>query len=323
MSLPPLNALRVFECVARLGHLGAAAAELHVTPGAVSQQVKSLQLSLGVELFEKRGRRLALTEYGSILQRSARKAMEAISRGVQEVAAEKSANLGKGVLTISMPQVHGVTWLATRLFRFMEESRNMTLNVVTASRFAAVDWRKADVAIVYGMPPWAGFWSHLLHGIRMTPVCSPQLLRGPHAVREMSDLAYHRLLHEDDGLQWRRFQAAAGMEYAGFSDVYFDDFGIVLQAARDGYGIALSDEIVSQRDLDEGRLVQPLALTVPATHNYYCVCPEATRERAEVSYFIDWLLAEATLATDSVRRGQSWPMHQANDAASSTSDREV
>ncbi len=302
MALPPLNAFRVFECVARLGHLGAAAAELHVTPGAVSQQIRSLQLSLGVELFEKRGRRLVLTEYGTILQRSARKAMDAISRGVQDVAAERSANLGKGVLTISMPQVHGVTWLATRLFKFMEESRNMTLNVVTASRFNFVDWRKADVAVVYGIPPWPGFWWHLLHGIRMTPVCSPQLLRGPHAIREMGDLAYHRLLHEDDGLQWRRYQAAAGVKSAGFSDVYFDDFGIVLQAARDGYGVALSDEIVSQRDLDEGRLVQPLALAVPAIHNYYCVCSESMRERPDVSYFIDWLLAEAALATDSKHR---------------------
>lgn len=74
-----------------------------------------------------------------------------------------------------------------------------------------------------------------------------------------SDLACHRLLHEDDGSQWRRWQAEAGIAYTGEADVYFDDFGIVLQAARDGFGVALSDEVVSARDLDEGRLFHQLA----------------------------------------------------------------
>lgn len=176
--------------------------------------------------------------------------MDALTKGIQDVAVEKSANIERSVLTISMSQIHGVSWLATRLFDFMEDNRNITLRVVTGSRFAAVDWRKTDVAVIYGVPPWPGFWWKLLHGIRLTPVCSPQLLRGPTAIRQLSDLSYHRLLHEDDGLQWRRYQAAAGGNYVGLSDVYFDDFGIVLQAARDGYGVALSDEIVSERNLN-------------------------------------------------------------------------
>lgn len=298
MSLPPLNAMRVFESVARLGHLGAAAAELHVTPGAISQQLRTLQDVLDVPLFEKRGRQLVLTEYGAILQRSARQAMNALTTGVQEVAAQKSNDAGKSTLTISIPQMHGVAWLATRLFGFMAENRNITLNVITASRASDVNWRKADIAVVYGTPPWSGFWWHLLHGIHMTPVCSPQLLRGPHAIRQIGDLAYHRLLHEDDGSQWKRYQSAAGVTQIGHSEVYFDDFGIVLQAARDGYGVALSDEIISARDLDEGRLVQPLALTVPALQNYYCLCTESKRERPDVSHFVDWLVAEAGKATD-------------------------
>lgn len=75
--------------------------------------------------------------------------------------------------------------------------------------------------------------------------------------------------------------------------MYFDDFGIVLQAARDGFCVALSDETVSARDLDEGRLVQPLQLSVPAVHNYYCICAEAERKTAEVSGFINRLIEEA------------------------------
>jgi LysR family glycine cleavage system transcriptional activator len=287
--------------------MGAAAAELHVTPGAVSQQIRSLQASLGVELFEKRGRQLVLTEHGSILQRSVGKAMEVIAGGVLEVATQKSADITKSVLTIAVPQVHGVAWLVTRLFGFMADNRNFTLKVVTSRHFNSTDWRKVDVAVIYGVPPWPGFWWRLLHGIHMTPVCSPQLLRGPHAIRQIGDLAHHRLLHEDDGSQWRRYQAAAGGKYVGFSDVYFDDFGIVLQAARDGYGVALSDEIVSARDLDEGKLIQPLTLTVPAMHNYYCLCAEAKRARPDVSYFIDWLIDQASKASDLGRRRKVVP----------------
>lgn len=294
MALPPLHAFRVFESVARLGNVSAAAAELHVTPGAVSQQIRALQTALGIDLFHKRGRQLALTPSGTQLQRSVASAMEAIHAGVRQVSAHKYNEASKRTLTISIPQVHGVAWLATRLFTFMEDSPNFQLKVVTSSHFHGVDWRKTDVAIVYGVPPWPGFWWRLLHGIRMTPVCSPQLLRGPNAIRQPSDLAFHRLLHEDDGSQWRRWQTEAGISYAGDADVYFDDFGIVLQAARDGFGIALSDEVVSARDLDEGRLVQPLQLSVPAVHNYYCICAEAKRDTAEVGNFIDWLIEEAT-----------------------------
>jgi len=293
MALPPLHAFRVFESVARLGNVSAAAAELHVTPGAVSQQIRALQTALGVELFQKRGRQLALTLSGTQLQRSVSSAMEAIHTGVRQVSTHRNIAAAKRVLTISIPQVHGVAWLATRLFTFMAESPNFQLNVVTSSHFQGVDWRKVDVAIVYGVPPWPGFWWRLLHGIRMTPVCSPQLLRGPNAIRQASDLAYHRLLHEDDGSQWRRWQAEAGIAYAGEADVYFDDFGIVLQAARDGFGIALSDEVVSARDLDEGRLVQPLQLSVPALHNYYCMCADAKRDSDDVNDFIRWLIDEA------------------------------
>lgn len=296
MALPPLHSFRVFESVARLGNVGAAAAELHVTPGAVSQQIRALQTALGVDLFQKRGRQIALTDSGALLQRSASTAIEAIEAGVRQVAAQKYDEAAGRTLTISIPQLHGISWLATRLFTLMAGNPNLKLTVLTASHFPGVDWRRADVAIVYGAPPWPGFWWRLLHGIRMTPVCSPQLLRGPKAIRKPADLAHHRLLHEDDGSQWRRWQAEAGIAYTRDTDVYFEDFGIVLQAARDGFGVALSDEVVSARDLDEGRLVQPLQLSVPAIHNYYCLCSEAKRDRPEVDYFIDWLIGEATSA---------------------------
>lgn len=294
MALPPLHGFRVFESVARLGSIAAAAVELHVTTGAISQQLRALQSGLGTELFEKRGRQLALTENGRLLQRRVARAMDEITDGVRELSNLDHGERQKAELTLSIPSVHGVTWLVTRLFVFMEENQHIKLNVISGNHVNKIDWRCTDVAVVYGVPPWPGFWWRLLHGVRMTPVCSPQLLRGPKAIRNVSDLAHHRLLHEDGGAQWRRWLSEARSGQMGDSDIYFDDFGMVLQAARDGYGVALSDEVVSARDLDEGRLVQPLNLAVPALQNYYCICSEGSRDREEVSSFIEWLITQSS-----------------------------
>lgn len=294
LVLPPLHSFRVFESVARLGNIAAAAVELHVTTGAISQQLRSLQNGLGIELFEKRGRQLALTDNGRLLQRRVARAMGEIIEGVRELSSAQQGERQKIELTLSIPSVHGVTWLATKLFAFMEENQHIKLNVISSSHFNKIDWRRADLAVIYGVPPWPGFFWRLLHGIRMTPVCSPQLLRGPKAIRSVADLAHYRLLHEDDGAQWRRWLSEAHSVLPGDSDIYFDDFGMVLQAARDGYGVALSDEVVSARDLDEGRLVQPLALAVPALQNYYCICSEGNRDREEVNSFIEWLITKTS-----------------------------
>jgi len=293
MALPPLHNFKVFESVARLGSLVAAAVELHVTVGAVSQQVKALQASLGVELFEKRGRQLVLTAKGRQLQKHVANAMSEISDGVAAVQMGSVTAQEVIGITLSIPTAESVEWLTTPLLRFMEASRSVRVNVITAPGMPQVDWRRADVAVVYGSPPWPGIWWRLLHGIHMTPVCSPQYLRGPKAIREVSDLARHRLLHEDNGRQWQQWLVDAGFSRLGEEDIYFEDFGMVLQAARDGFGVALSDELVSARDLDEGRLVRPLPITVPALHNYYVACSEAARERPEIRAFIDWILSTA------------------------------
>lgn len=293
MTFPPLHNFKVFESVARLGSLAAAAVELHVTVGAVSQQVKALQASLGIELFEKRGRQLVLTANGRLLQKHVANAIGEISSAVTAMQSGSDAEQDVVEITLSIPPAEGVEWLTTPLLHFMEASDSVRVNVITAPGMPQVDWRRADVAVIYGSPPWPGVWWRLMHGIRMTPVCSPQYLRGPKAIRQVTDLARHRLLHEDTGSQWQQWLADAGCSLICKEDIYFEDFGMVLQAARDGFGVALSDELVSARDLDEGRLVRPLPSTVPALHNYYVACRESARERPEIRAFINWLLATA------------------------------
>ncbi|PYB80521.1 LysR substrate-binding domain-containing protein [Pseudomonas soli] len=295
MALPPLHSFKVFESVARLGSLAGAAVELHVTTGAVSQQLKALQSSLGVELFSKRGRQLVLTPSGRQLHARVAAAMREISDAVDELLMGNEQKQDLIEITLSTPPAEGTEWLVSPLLRFMSESQSVKVAVLTAPNMTQVDWRRADVAVVYGTPPWPGYWWRLLHGIRMVPVCSPQYLRGPMAIHNVGDLLKHRLLHEDDGSQWQRWLAEAGCLRGGFENVHFEDFGMVLQAAREGFGVALSDEIVSARDLDEGRLVCPLLISAPALHNYYVVCSESARESPAVRAFIDWLLGTVGL----------------------------
>ncbi|MBK4992429.1 LysR family transcriptional regulator [Pseudomonas sp. S37] len=289
MALPPLHAFKVFESVARLGSLSSAAVELHVTTGAVSQQLKALQASLDVELFSKHGRQLVLTPSGRRLQERVAKAMGEIAEAVGELHGTH-AHREVTEITLSTPPFEGTEWLVSPLLRFMAESNSVKVTVVTAPNMAQVDWKRADIAVVYGAPPWPGYWWRLLHGIGMIPVCSPSFLGGPLAIHSAEDLAKHRLLHEDDGSQWKKWLAESGLKRTGFRDVHFEDFGLVLQAARDGFGVALSDEVVSARDLREGKLVCPLPSSVPATFNYYIVCTENMRERPEIRAFIDSLL---------------------------------
>jgi LysR family glycine cleavage system transcriptional activator len=295
MALPPLHAFRVFECVARLGHVGAAAAELHVTAGAVSQQIRALQGSLGIELFYKQGRHLMLTERGLALQRSVARGIGEITEGVRQISEAHFQESAAKVLTISTEPVFGASWLMPKLFAFRAEHPHIHLRVITADDISEVDWRRADIAVLYDVPNWEGFWWRPLQTLHMFPVCCPQLLRGPHALKQPSDLIHHRLLHEDDGTQWRRWLLEARLPYPGDADLHLEDLGIALQAARDGYGVALSDEINSSRDLDEGRLVQPFALKVPTGMDYFCICNEESRDVPEIALLIDWLIEQAKI----------------------------
>ncbi|GLZ89136.1 transcriptional regulator [Metapseudomonas resinovorans] len=289
MALPSLNSLRVFESVARLGSITAAAGELNVTAGAVSQQVKVLQGHLGIELLVRNGRHLALTDKGTMLQRRVSRAISEIQEAIHVLQDDGPTALEPVRLTLSLPPLHTIGWLATPLFDFMESNERADLTLITANAIDEVDWTVADCAVIHGTPPWEGFfWKHLRE-THLTPVCSPRLSKGSEAIRSVVDLRKHRLLHEDGGNQWRQWLAAVGGTNPGGFDIHFEDFEMVLQAARDGLGVALTDESSSRQDLEEGRLIQPLKLAVPAAKSFYGLCSAAKRGQPGVDYLLDWL----------------------------------
>lgn len=288
-SVPNLTYFKVFESVARLGLVRAAASELYITPGAVSQQLRSLQESLGVELFVKDGRRLKLTEAGKLLQRSVASALFEINGCLDEISGSMAKEPLGDRLSVSMPLALAVSWLAPNLLEFAESMGLSSLDNQSCNDPGQIDWRVTDVAIVYGNAPWPGFTWHLVENIDIAPVCSPRLLNGPVALRTVEGLADVWILHEDDGSEWRRWLAKAKVKNPPVKTARFGSMAMALSAALEGKGVALASRWLVRDYLRDGRLVFPFAMTIEASKNYYCLCPEARADEPLVTRFIEWI----------------------------------
>lgn len=276
MNLPPLNSIRAFEAVARLGSVSAAAGELNVTAGAVSQQVKILQGHLGAELLTRHGRHLALTVKGSLLQKRLSRAMSEIQEAILALQKDLPDSAPLIRFTLSLPPTHAASSSTAILADLMDFDEGIELSIITTDFGEEIDWKSVDCALVHGAPPWAGLHWRCLRPTRLMPVCSPDLSRGPNTIRSVTDLRRHRLLHEDDGNLWRKWLAGAGGVIPSTQGIRFDAPDMALQAARDGLGVALVDENEAREDMQAGRLIQPLKLTIPTMSGYYLLSP-ATR----------------------------------------------
>ena len=272
MIAAALHHFRAFEAVGRLGSLRRAADELHVTPGAVSQQLRKLQAELGVTLLEKDGRRLRLTDAGRQLMAASGVALGELS-GCLEGLATRAAGRDRRRLVLSVPLSLGIAWLMPRLFGFLDLAGIADLGLRHAVGAADVDWRSADAALVYDNPPFPGFWWKKLSDVQLRPVMSPRLwqaggFENPEAVTRQ------RLLHEDEGSEWRRWLSAAGVSRSADRNAHFDSLAMVLAAAEAGEGVALVSDFVTHAAERTGRLVAPQILSIPASRGYYLLVPE-------------------------------------------------
>lgn len=293
--LPPLGALRAFEAAARHLNFTVAAAELFVTQAAISHQVRQLEEWLGLRLFERRGHALTITEAG-------RRYLADITVALDRIAAA-TARVQQGIegpLRITVLPSFAACWLVPRLDAFRAEHPEIELRLTTSTRlWDGIDDR-FDVGIRLGLGRWPGFSAELIARESLSPVCAPSVAAGSPPLREPADLRHARLLHDVPRDAWRMW-----CERAGLTDIdvdaglAFDDASLVLQAALQGQGVALGRLTLAERDLREGRLVQPFDLAVPNDYSYWLVYPHAKAERAEVTAFRAWLLAQAEAVTNS------------------------
>jgi LysR family glycine cleavage system transcriptional activator len=287
--LPPLNPLRAFEAAARHLSVARAARELNVTGSAVSHQIRTLEESLKVVLFDREGKRLRLSPQGAILLRTVGTAFDAIA----ETSALLTTENAEGDLVVSCGPALAYYWLIPRLGEFSKRYPGIRLELITSKGDVSVSSPDIDFWIRYGNGSWPQRHVQLWTQLVLFPVCSPKLVNAK-PLRDVTDLASHSLLHSDDGREWQNWLSAANAPSAisyGYHHK-MTDAHLAIEAAIHGYGIALGDNITTSRLLAEGQLVMPLALKVPAPASYYILCRKELRNSAIVQAFANWLTTE-------------------------------
>src|ERR1700688_2089529 len=295
-QLPPLNALRAFEAAARSESFTRAAEELCVTQGAVSHQVKLLEATLGIKLFNRERQRLVITHAGREYLNVVRDALDRIAAGTERVLQRQNS----GVLTVSTSPDFAAKWLVYRLGRFAETHPGIDLRVSATMHHIDFVREEVDVAVRHGDGNWSGLDAVRLCTEELFPVCSPKLMSGRNRITKPSDLLKRPLLHLDDWKAWSKWLNAAGI-----SDLKMprgpalNRASMLIDAAIDGQGIALARTALAASDLINGRLARPFDLGLKLSNTYWIVCPNATSTKPKIVTFRDWLLAEAA---DDARR---------------------
>src|ERR687893_1639255 len=271
--LPPLNALKAFEAAARSESFTRAAQELNVTQGAVSHQVKALEATLGVKLFNRERQRLAITESGREYLAVLRDALDRIALGTERLVQRQSS----GVLTVSTSPDFAAKWLVNRLGRFSETHPDIDLRISATMHHVDFAREDVDVAVRHGDGNWPGLDAVRLSPEQLFAVCSPKLMTGPRAIRTPADILKHPLLHLDDWKNWSRWLEAAGVAEAdALHGPVLNRASMVIDAAVDGQGVALARTTLAAWDLIAGRLVRPFATALPLAKSYWIICPKAT-----------------------------------------------
>ncbi|RSZ33222.1 MULTISPECIES: transcriptional regulator GcvA [unclassified Variovorax] len=286
-QLPPLNALRAFEAAARHLSVKNAADELCVTPGAVSQLVKTLELHLGVQLFRRVNRGIFLTDAGQAYLPPVRNAFRQISDATQKVAVPPQT----GLLTVSATPFFASAWLVPRLKSFQDAHPDIDLQVLTSNALADFSRDGVDVAIRHGMGQYPGLASQRVLTVEMVPVAAPALVAGHGKPKQPADLLRWPRVNDADRKGWRLWFEAQGIDDAGPArGPSFGDTSLLLQAVLAGQGAALLPAAMMASEIAQGRLVQLSNVTWLEDFAYYLVCPEASRDWPKVVAFRDWLL---------------------------------
>ncbi len=290
--LPPLTALRTFEAAARHRSFARAAAELHVTPAAVSQQIKLLEDYLGVTLFS-RGKALALSESAGAALPLVTEAFDQLERAVARMRASNP----HGPLVVSAPPAFAARWLIPRLDDFNARHPTVELRLMATRRLVDFTLEDVDVAIRFGPGTDQGLHVERLMTESIVPVAAPKLAA---TIKTPEDLARCTLLedewHVGEGLypDWSTWLASLGVATESPLRIQgFGDANLSVQAAVAGLGVALSWYSLVSDDLRAGRLSHLLDKSIPTTLGYHLVMPENRAALTKVVAFRSWLMEQA------------------------------
>ncbi|MEM7724179.1 MAG: transcriptional regulator GcvA [Pseudomonadota bacterium] len=296
--LPPLTALRAFEAASRHMSFANAAAELNVTPAALSFQIKSLEELLGAPVFRRLNRAVELTEAGQALAPGTTDgfaALQAAWRAARRVGDQAS-------LIVTAGPAFTAKWLAPRLFGFVQQHPEIELRFSASLRLMDFVRDDVDVAIRFGyLRPEPGLYSEPIIREWLAPMMSPEMAAEYPRPEMLKDAP---LLHQDDTrifkppMDWAAWFRAADLPAIPEAGAHFSQADHAIDAAAAGGGVVLGRMSLAERDLREGRLVMPYKLALTTEAQYRFVCPEGQETRPQVAAFLTWLKAEvADLST--------------------------
>lgn len=285
LSILPLNALRAFDASARHLNFTRAADELCVTQGAVSHQVRALEALLGVALFRRLARGLALTDEGEALWPAVGRSFETIGDLLDEVREGAT----RRTLTVGVINTFATGWLLPRIDAFQTAHPFVDLRLKTHNNKVNLAVEGLDLAIQFGDGAWPGLRAAALVNAPLAPLCSPRVardLRGP------QDLAGLTLLRSYRADEWPRWFALAGLEAPPLKGPVFDSSIAMVAAAEQSVGVALAPPAMFGYALRGGRLAQPFAETLDAG-GYYLTSLASRTPTPAMQAFEQWCLGAA------------------------------
>ncbi len=288
--LPPLNSLKCFEAAGRLLSFTRAGKELNVTQAAVSHQIKVIEEDLGVSLFIRYPRRLALTEQGKALLPEVMEAFDKVSSAVAALSKVQTSN----TISVRLAPSFAAKWLSPRLKYFWLQYPEIDLCLYHAHPAVDFDREEIDIAVTYGKGDWPGVVADPLLSLDFFPVCPPSFMDNDKPLTQLDNLRYYTLLHDANFECWNDWLKLAGVEDINANKgTIIDDTNVLIQATVDGQGVALGSMTFVGDLLESGRLVRPFDISLNNDFAYYVVCPSAHLKNPAVKAFKDWLLGLA------------------------------
>jgi LysR family glycine cleavage system transcriptional activator len=286
--LPSLAALKAFDAAARLGSFQQAAQALHLTPSAVSHQIRGLELEFGQPLFSRRHRKVELTEAGRTLQAYVARGFEELRRGAAALRQDRRPN----VLRISAAPAFAAAFLTHRIEAFEAAHKGMELRLEVSHAVVDLGVEAIDAAVRLLTAPPADLHSELLIPIVAGPVCTPELAA---RLKTPADLAQAtRLCISQDPRGWRPWLRAAGLDedVPPGRELWFETLNVAIQGALDGLGVALAPLTLTAQHVQAGRLATPFRQTVRSRFEYRLVCRRGEAELPKIARFRRWLTSE-------------------------------
>ncbi|WP_371169468.1 transcriptional regulator GcvA [Aliiroseovarius sp. 2305UL8-7] len=305
--LPPLTALRAFDAAARHMSFQRAAAELNVTPAALSFQIKSLEDHFGAPLFKRLNRAVELTEAGKVLAPGAADGFEALTGAWRAACRSIQSN----VLTVTAGPAFTAKWLAPRLFAFAQAHPDIELRFAAGLRFVDLQKEDVDVAIRFGYGPDDGLFAQPLEQEWLTPIMLPEIAK---TMTSPEDLLDAPLIHNgsDDFLKphcdWPAWFRLMGIETQPRIASTFSQPDHALDAALAGAGVVLGRRTFVARYLSEGRLVAPFKTALATDARFRFLCRLGQEDRPDIAAFRAWVLTEMRKTSSCVNDMQIIPV---------------